>query len=206
MRHFNQGRFRQQVQFLRRQFLQDGDLPFAGVLSEDLVTRTLTAVGVVWKDRIYSPLVTLWVFLSQVLSADHSCRAAVARLIACIQTVTALPTCRKNRRRGAVPNASTPVCVPAWIVTLKKPWPTGSSVHWPSAAYRAKVPRSQNHVRSPVLFGGHHHAYAIYSGRWNRACGWCARLAGNVRPDSLSSSRRREGRCRVGQEGYADCQ
>ena len=35
-----------------------------------------------WKDRIYTPLVTLWVFLGQVLSADHSCRAAVARLIA----------------------------------------------------------------------------------------------------------------------------
>src|SRR5262249_57937473 len=29
-----------------------------------------------------SPLVTLWVFLGQVLSADHSCRAAVARLLA----------------------------------------------------------------------------------------------------------------------------
>jgi transposase len=28
MRHSSQGRFRQQVQFLRRQFLQDGDLPF----------------------------------------------------------------------------------------------------------------------------------------------------------------------------------
>jgi hypothetical protein len=52
------------------------------VLSEGLVAQTLTAVGVVWKDRIYSPLVTLWVFLSQVLSSDHSCRAAVARLIA----------------------------------------------------------------------------------------------------------------------------
>jgi pimeloyl-ACP methyl ester carboxylesterase len=36
----------------------------------------------VWLDRIFSPLVTLWVFLGQVLSADHSCRAAVARLIA----------------------------------------------------------------------------------------------------------------------------
>ncbi len=35
-----------------------------------------------WLDRIYSPLVTLWVFLGQVLSADPSCRAAVARLIA----------------------------------------------------------------------------------------------------------------------------
>jgi hypothetical protein len=33
-------------------------------------------------DRVYPPLGTLWVFLSQVLSADHSCRAAVARLIA----------------------------------------------------------------------------------------------------------------------------
>src|ERR1700716_2730688 len=82
MRHCNQERFRLEVQFLRRQFLQDGDLPFTDVLSEDLVAQTLTAVGVFWKDRIYTPLVTLWVFLSQVLSADHSCRAAVARLIA----------------------------------------------------------------------------------------------------------------------------
>jgi hypothetical protein len=54
MRHSNQGRFRHQVQFLRRQFLQDGDLPFTDVLSEDLVAQTLTAVGVFWKDRIYT--------------------------------------------------------------------------------------------------------------------------------------------------------
>ena len=52
------------------------------VLSEDCVARALTAGEVFWKDRIYSPLVTLWVFLGQVLSADHSCRSAVARLIA----------------------------------------------------------------------------------------------------------------------------
>ena len=82
MRYSNQGRFRQQVRFLRRQFLQDGDLPFSNVLSEQIVTQALTAIQVFWMDRIYSPLVTLWVFLGQVLSADHSCRAAVARLIA----------------------------------------------------------------------------------------------------------------------------
>src|SRR5271167_1784120 len=82
MCHSNQGWFRQQVQFLRRQFLQDGDLPFSNVLSEDLVARTLAAIGVFWMDRIFSPLVTLWVFLGQVLSADSCCRAAVARLIA----------------------------------------------------------------------------------------------------------------------------
>ena len=82
MRYSNQGRFRQQVRFLRRQFLQDGNLPFTNVLSDRIVSQALTAAGAYWVDRIYSPLVTLWVFLGQVLSADHSCRAAVARLIA----------------------------------------------------------------------------------------------------------------------------
>ncbi len=78
----NHGRFRQQVRFLRRQFLQDGELPFTDVLSEGTVTQALKALSVVWLDRVYSPLVTLWIFLAQVLSQDHSCRAAVARLIA----------------------------------------------------------------------------------------------------------------------------
>lgn len=78
----NQGRFHQQVRFLRRQFLQDGELPLSDVLSEGTVTQALKALNVAWLDRVYSPLVTLWVFLGQVLSADHSCRSAVARLIA----------------------------------------------------------------------------------------------------------------------------
>jgi hypothetical protein len=81
MRCSHQGPFRQQVCFLRRQFLQDGDLPFTDVLTEEAIARALSAVTG-WLDRIFSPLVTLWVFLGQVLSADHSCRAAVARLLA----------------------------------------------------------------------------------------------------------------------------
>jgi len=70
------------VKFLRRRFLQDGDLPFASALSEATIAPALESIDVPWKDRVFSPLVTLWVFLSQALSADHSCRAAVARLIA----------------------------------------------------------------------------------------------------------------------------
>lgn len=80
--YFNHGRFRQQAKFLRRQFLQGGELPFSDVLSEGIVAQAMTAVGLRWLDRVYSLLVTLWIFLGQVLSADHSCRAAVARLIA----------------------------------------------------------------------------------------------------------------------------
>src|SRR6187399_1452292 len=82
MRSYRHRRLQQQAIFLRRQFLQDGGLPFTDVLSDEVIAQALTATGVVWLDRIYSPLVPLWVFLGQVLSADHSCRAAVARLIA----------------------------------------------------------------------------------------------------------------------------
>jgi hypothetical protein len=81
MRHSNRGALREQVNFLRRQFLQDGDLPFTDVLTEGVIERALATLTS-WLDRIFSPLVTLWVFLGQVLSADHSCRAAVARLLA----------------------------------------------------------------------------------------------------------------------------
>jgi DDE family transposase len=81
MRRSRQGAVREQVGLLRRQFLQDGELPFTDVLTEEVLAQALSALTG-WLDRIFSPLVTLWVFLGQVLSADHSCRAAVARLLA----------------------------------------------------------------------------------------------------------------------------
>jgi hypothetical protein len=82
MRCSSQGRTDQQLRFLKRQFLQEGQLPFTDVLSAQCIAPALKAIDGCWKDRIYPPLVTLWVFLGQVLSADHSCRLAVARLIA----------------------------------------------------------------------------------------------------------------------------
>jgi hypothetical protein len=81
MRHAHPRSFHEQATFLRRQFLQHGELPFTDVLTEERLAQALAALTG-WLDRIFSPLVTLWVFLGQVLSADHSCRAAVARLIA----------------------------------------------------------------------------------------------------------------------------
>src|SRR3954454_17842840 len=76
------GRLRRQVDALRREFLQEGELPFADVPSSGCLAEALAEVQRPWKDRIFTPLVTLWVFLGQVLNADPSCRAAVARLIA----------------------------------------------------------------------------------------------------------------------------
>ena len=46
-----------------------------------MVNDALAAEGVTFHERIYTPLVTLCMFLSQVIDPDHSCRSAVARLI-----------------------------------------------------------------------------------------------------------------------------
>jgi hypothetical protein len=56
-------------------------LPFHDILDAKTVEAALADEGVTFHERIYTPLVTTCVFLSQVLDPDHSCRAAVARLI-----------------------------------------------------------------------------------------------------------------------------
>lgn len=61
---------------------QQGGLPFACLLSEDRILQAFGSARWFWQGWIYSPAVTLWVFLSQCLSPDHSCTDAVARLIA----------------------------------------------------------------------------------------------------------------------------
>ncbi len=70
--------FRRAVAEARRQ----GDLCFAGLLSEDRIHQAFGKASWFWQAWIYSPSVTIWVFLAQCLSADHSCRDAVAQLIA----------------------------------------------------------------------------------------------------------------------------
>ncbi len=71
-----------QVQQRHRQLAHAPALPFADVLPDDEVEQALQAEKVTFRDRLFSPLVTLWVFLSQVLDPDHSCRAALARFAA----------------------------------------------------------------------------------------------------------------------------
>jgi hypothetical protein len=55
MRYSNRGPCRDQVNFLRRQFLQDNELPFTNVLTEEVIAQALTTLTG-WLDRIFSPL------------------------------------------------------------------------------------------------------------------------------------------------------
>jgi hypothetical protein len=71
-----------QIQTLRHQFALADGLPFADVLPADDLQQALVEEGASWREVVYTPVLTLWAFLCQVISPDGSCRAAVARVLA----------------------------------------------------------------------------------------------------------------------------
>jgi hypothetical protein len=58
------------------------ELPFTDVLSSEKIVSCLVDEGIEYRDRIFTPDVTLWTFLSQVLGANKSLQAAVTKVIA----------------------------------------------------------------------------------------------------------------------------
>jgi hypothetical protein len=93
----------------RDRFARNDGLPFADVLTQARIHEALKEHGVRYRDRVFDPITTTWGFLSQVLSDDHSCRDAVARIIA-HRAADGRETCSPNTAsycdaRGRLPTA-----------------------------------------------------------------------------------------------------
>lgn len=70
--------FRNRVHHAR----QCGDLYFASLISKDTIESVFgEATSILGSARVYTTSVTLWVFLSQVMSIHHGCVSAVAKLL-----------------------------------------------------------------------------------------------------------------------------
>src|SRR5262245_59629310 len=80
---------------VRARFARDEGLPFADVLTQASIREVLNEHGVEYRDRLFNPFTTIWGFLSQVLSDDHSCRDAVSRVIA-HRAANGLAVCSPN--------------------------------------------------------------------------------------------------------------
>ncbi len=94
---------------VRARFARGQGLPFADSLSELSILEALNEHGIKYRDRVFSPVTTIWGFLSQVLSEDHSCRDAVSRIIA-HRAAAGLEVCSPNtasycNARARIPTA-----------------------------------------------------------------------------------------------------
>ena len=79
-------------------FAHDPGLPFAQALPEAAIQQAADDNGLNFAhgpDDVYTPALTLWAFVTQVLSAGKSCVAAVARVMA-LRIALGLPPCSAN--------------------------------------------------------------------------------------------------------------
>jgi hypothetical protein len=95
---------------LRARFARHDGLPFADVLTEPRIREVLDEHGVAYRDRVFTPITTIWGFLSQVLSDDHSCRDAVSRIIA-HRAASGLKACSPNPASSCNARARIPTAV-----------------------------------------------------------------------------------------------
>src|SRR4051812_43317701 len=82
MAHPTRSRTRRQIQDLRARFAQRDGLPFADVLPAERVEQAIRDEGAAWREVVFTPVVTLWAFLTQVVCPAGCCRLAVARVMA----------------------------------------------------------------------------------------------------------------------------
>jgi Transposase DDE domain len=87
MSQSNSRRVSGQLQALRRGWSRAPGLPAAAVLPTEVAEAAFQAEQVKYRDRLYSPLVTLYVFLGQILDPDCCCRQAVARVVAWLMSL-----------------------------------------------------------------------------------------------------------------------
>src|SRR5688572_6105761 len=95
---------------VRARFARDQGLPFADSLSELSILKALNEHGVRFRDRLFNPVTTIWGFLSQVLSDDHSCRDAVSRVLA-HRAASGLEACSPNTASYCNARARLPTAV-----------------------------------------------------------------------------------------------
>jgi hypothetical protein len=82
MPHRTHGRVFCQINSARQRLAAEPGLPFSQLLDAQVVKDALAESGVSFRDRLYTPCMTLWIFLSQVLDPMQCCLQAVLRFLA----------------------------------------------------------------------------------------------------------------------------
>lgn len=68
------------VEILKRKLSERAGTPFSDILNDRIIEDALKAAKVTYRQRLFTPIVTLWAFLYQVLDADKSLSNAVKQI------------------------------------------------------------------------------------------------------------------------------
>ena len=68
------------VEILKRKLSERAGTPFSGILNDRIIEAALKAANVSYRKRLFTPIVTLWAFLYQVLDVDKSLSNAVKQI------------------------------------------------------------------------------------------------------------------------------
>jgi hypothetical protein len=68
------------AEILKQQLIQSVGLPFSEILPTSTIETVLAEEQVQYRRAVFTPIVTIWAFLSQVLSQDKSLRKTVSRV------------------------------------------------------------------------------------------------------------------------------
>jgi Insertion element 4 transposase N-terminal len=69
------------AEILKQKFKNSVGLPFQELLGQNFIEQILKEQGVNYRNSIYTPVVTIWAWLSQVLDNDKSLRNTVGRIL-----------------------------------------------------------------------------------------------------------------------------
>jgi hypothetical protein len=72
---------RRRAKAMKEKLAENPGLMLERVVSKEEVEEECRFLRHVWRDRIFTPMVTLWTFLAQVLDPDSACKKAVARVM-----------------------------------------------------------------------------------------------------------------------------
>lgn len=103
-----------EVRRFRARFAQAVGTTLGEVVPAGLLMRWVVEEGGRWRNRIYGPLVTLKLFLEQVLSADQSCQDAVARGLS-ERVASDQAPCSPNSASYCEARKRLPLCLPTRV-------------------------------------------------------------------------------------------
>ena len=104
-------RLRLHCEQFRQEFAQQGAKDWAQVLPRDEIKQRVMAEAGAYRERVYSPLTTLRLFVGQVLSADGACQDVVGRRLS-ERVAAGMAECSLNTKSYCTARNRLPVALP----------------------------------------------------------------------------------------------